>query len=123
LIKFWMKRNAVDLTDAKGRPAVHLGSGFSLELGARKSKAASVLPASTISKPWNSHGQAMDEHFPDLTEETLLQVLKRRYADLAAWLVRLNRLPEPSRLPEPTRSESEPRINAPARQPHPPRPE
>jgi hypothetical protein len=25
----------------------------------------------------------MDEHFPDLTEETLLQVLKRRYADLA----------------------------------------
>ena len=65
----------------------------------------------------------MDEQLPDLTEETMLQALQRRYAYLAAWLLRLNRLPEPSRLLEPTRTPSHPRILAPARRPHPPRPE
>src|SRR4051812_47432422 len=41
----------------------------------------------------------MDED-PQLGEQTLLQSLRRRYAYLSAWLVRLNRMPEPSRLPE-----------------------
>jgi hypothetical protein len=62
----------------------------------------------------------MDE---PLTEETMLQALRRRYGYLASWLLRLNRLPEPSRLPEPTRGETHPRILAPARKPQPPRPE
>ena len=65
----------------------------------------------------------MDEQLPDLPEETMLQALRRRYAYLASWLLRLNRLPEPARLPEPTRTESNPRILSPARKPHPPRPE
>ena len=70
---------------------------------------------------WENPG--MDEQPPNLSEETALQALRRRYGYLAAWIVRLNRFPEPSRLPEPTRNESEPRINTPSRQPHPPRPE
>jgi hypothetical protein len=61
----------------------------------------------------------MDQQLPDLTEETMLQALRRRYG----WLLRLNRLPEPSRLPEPTRTETHPRILTPARWPYPPRPE
>jgi hypothetical protein len=65
---------------------------------------------------------AMDDD-PQVSEETLLQSLRRRYAYLSAWLVRLNRMPEPSRLPEPTRTESVPRIDVPPRQPVPPRPE
>lgn len=65
----------------------------------------------------------MDEQLPDLTEETMLQALRRRYGYLASWLLRLNRLSEPARLPEPTRKESHPRIVTPARKPHPPRPE
>lgn len=64
----------------------------------------------------------MDEDLPDPTEETALQALRRRYGYLAAWLLRLNRLPEPSRLNEPTRPVTESRIITPARQPHPPRP-
>jgi hypothetical protein len=63
----------------------------------------------------------MDESPADLAEETFPQSLRRRYAYLAAWLLRLNRLPEPSRLEEPTRAESVPRIIVPPRQPHPPR--
>jgi hypothetical protein len=65
----------------------------------------------------------MDEQLPDLAEETMLQALGRRYGYLASWLLRLNRLPEPSRLPEPTRTETRPRILTPARKPLPPRPE
>jgi hypothetical protein len=65
----------------------------------------------------------MDEQLPDVTEETVLQALRRRYGYLASWLLRLNRLPEPSRLPEPTRTETHPRILTPARKPYPPRPE
>jgi hypothetical protein len=64
----------------------------------------------------------MDERLPDFTEETMLQALRRRYGYLAAWLLRLNRMPEPPRLLEPTRSKSEARIGTPSRQPHPPRP-
>jgi len=64
----------------------------------------------------------MDESPPDLAEETFPQLLRRRYAYLAAWLLRLNRLPEPSRPEEPTRAKSVPRIIVPPRQPHPPRP-
>jgi len=48
----------------------------------------------------------MNEHPPELAEETMLQAIRRRYAYLASWLLRLNRLPEPSRLPEPTRIRS-----------------
>ena len=65
----------------------------------------------------------MDEMFPDLEEKTMLERLKRRYAYLSSWLLRLNRLPEPARLPESTRTHSAPRVAAPPRQPHPPRPE
>ena len=65
----------------------------------------------------------MDEQPADLAEESLLQTLGRRYAYLAAWLLRLNRLPEPSRMPEPTRADCASRIAIPSRQPHPPRPE
>lgn len=65
----------------------------------------------------------MDKQLPDRTDETMLQALQRRYAYLSGWLLRLNRLPEPSRLPEPARMQSHPRIPVPARRPHPPRPE
>jgi len=73
--------------------------------------------------PDRAQHRGMNEHLPDHTEETMLQTLRRRYAHLTSWLLRLNRLPEPSRLPEPTRTESRPRILTPARKPHPPRPE
>jgi hypothetical protein len=78
--------------------------------------------AATIYQCRQIYFAAMD---PDLDdgEETLLQTLSRRYAYLSAWLLRLNRAPEPSRLPEPTRPLSPTRANIPARQPHPPRPE
>jgi hypothetical protein len=65
----------------------------------------------------------MEHDFTDATEETLLQTLRRRYAYLAAWLLRLNRAPEPPRLPEPVRPLAPSRTPAPPRQPHPPRPE
>jgi hypothetical protein len=66
----------------------------------------------------------MEQEFTDAaTEATLLQTLRRRYAYLAAWLLRLNRAPEPARLPEPVRPVIPPRTLVPPRQPHPPRPE
>lgn len=66
----------------------------------------------------------MEQEFTDAAaEETLLQTLRRRYAYLAAWLLRLNRAPEPARLPEPVRPVIPPRTLVPPRQPHPPRPE
>jgi hypothetical protein len=64
----------------------------------------------------------MEQEFTDAAEETLLQNLQRRYAYLAAWLVRFNRAPEPARLPEPVRLLAPPRMPLPPRQPHPPRP-
>ena len=65
----------------------------------------------------------MEQELTDAAEETLLHTLRRRYAYLAAWLLRLNRVPEPPRLPEPVRSAAPPRIQIPPRRPHPPRPE
>lgn len=59
----------------------------------------------------------MEQEFTDAAEETLLQTLQRRYAYLAALLLRLNRAPEPVRLL------ASPRMPVPPRQPHPPRPE
>jgi hypothetical protein len=64
----------------------------------------------------------MEQEFTNAAEETLLQNLQRRYANLAAWLVRFNRAPEPARLPEPVRLLAPPRMPVPPRQPHPPRP-
>ena len=63
----------------------------------------------------------MEQHLTDAAEETLLQTLQRRYAYLSAWLLRLNRAPEPARLPEPVRSFVPPRMHVAPRQPHPPR--
>ena len=65
----------------------------------------------------------MEQEPADIAEKTVLQTLQRRYAYLSAWLIRLNRLPEPARLPEPVRPETPARIRTPPRQPHPPRPE
>ena len=65
----------------------------------------------------------MEQEFTDAAEETLLHTLQRRYAYLAAWLLRLNRAPEPARLPEPVRLLAPPRTPVPPRQPHRPRPE
>jgi hypothetical protein len=64
----------------------------------------------------------MEHELTDAAEESLLQTLQRRYGYLSAWLVRLNRVPEPARLPEPVRPETPSRIQTPPRQPHPPRP-
>ena len=61
----------------------------------------------------------MEQEFTDAAEEGLLQTLRRRYAYLAAWLLRLNRAPEPARRAEPVRSVTPPRMPAPPRQPHP----
>ena len=65
----------------------------------------------------------MDQEFTDAAEETVLQTLRRRYAYLSAWLLRLNRAPEPARRPEPVRPVTPPRMQVQPRQPHPPRPE
>src|ERR1700760_250900 len=54
------------------------------------------------------------------TEATLLQTLRRRYAYLAAWLLRLNRAPEPARLPDPVRPLVPPRTLGPPPPPPPP---
>ena len=64
----------------------------------------------------------MEQELTDPTEETVLQTLRRRYAYLAAWLLRLNRVPEQARLAEPVRPTTPARVNIPPRQPHPPRP-
>lgn len=65
----------------------------------------------------------MEHDVTEPAEANLLQTLRQRYAHLAAWLLRLNRMPEPARLPEPVRPVTPPRSLVPARQPHPPRPE
>jgi hypothetical protein len=64
----------------------------------------------------------MEHELTNAAEETLLQTLRQRYAYLSAWLLRLNRAPEPARLPEPVRSLGPARTLVPPRQPHPPRP-
>ena len=55
------------------------------------------------------------DKLPDLDDETFLQALRRDYANLAAWVTRLNRLIEPARAPEPTRVEPPARTVRPAR--------
>jgi hypothetical protein len=65
----------------------------------------------------------MEPEFTDAAEASLLQTLRRRYAYLAGWLVRLNRAKEPSRPTEPVRPLAPSRTLVPPRQPHPPRPE
>jgi hypothetical protein len=65
---------------------------------------------------------AMDLDLSDRTELTILQTLRKRYADLSAWLVRANRPNDPARLFEPVRPETPARMYVPSRQPHPPRP-
>jgi hypothetical protein len=64
----------------------------------------------------------MDLDFLDESHETVGQTLKRRYAQLAAWIARANRPEEPARLPEPVREVIPPRVPVPARQPMPARP-
>jgi hypothetical protein len=66
---------------------------------------------------------AMEQHILDAGEESLLRTLQCRYACLAAWLVRLNRVPEPARPPDPVRTDTPSRTHIPARQPLPPRPQ
>ncbi|MDI1264940.1 MAG: hypothetical protein PS018_16940 [bacterium] len=65
----------------------------------------------------------MEQHILDAEEESLLRTLQRRYAYLAAWLLRLNRVPEPPRPPDPIRTDSPSRTHIPTRQPLPPRPQ
>ncbi len=64
----------------------------------------------------------MEEQLPE-DEKTVLDALKRRYAALAAWLLRRNRLPEAARATEPTRCDYPARTSTPARVPNPSRPD
>jgi hypothetical protein len=64
----------------------------------------------------------MDEYISDPTEEKFPQSLKRRYAYLSAWLLRLNRLPGAFQAGRTNAPKTAPRITVPPRQPHPPRP-
>ncbi|MBR0693473.1 hypothetical protein [Bradyrhizobium lablabi] len=57
------------------------------------------------------------------TDEGMVVALRRSYARLAWWIVRLNRMLELPRVAEPPRSQRPPRIAVPPRQPLPPRPE
>ncbi len=56
-------------------------------------------------------------------EDGITSALRRSYGRFAWWIVRLNRMLEPSRIAEPPRSETPPRVAIPPRQPLPPRPE
>lgn len=56
-------------------------------------------------------------------DEGLVPALRRSYGRLAWWIVRLNRVLEPSRGAEPARTDVPPRTAVPPRRPHPPRPE
>jgi hypothetical protein len=56
-----------------------------------------------------------------IANEPILQTLQRRHADLATWLVSLDRAPEPARTPEPVRPETPSRTHIPSRQPPPSR--
>lgn len=64
----------------------------------------------------------MEQQLFDAAEESLFRTLQRRYAYLAAWLLRLNRMPEPARPPDPIRTDTPSRVHTPTRQPQPPRP-
>ncbi|MGF6308997.1 hypothetical protein ABIB82_002950 [Bradyrhizobium sp. i1.8.4] len=56
-------------------------------------------------------------------DEGLVSALRRSYGRLAWWIVRLNRVLEPSRTAEPPRTQLPSRSAAPPRRPLPPRPE
>ncbi|MBR0895187.1 hypothetical protein JQ616_09540 [Bradyrhizobium tropiciagri] len=56
-------------------------------------------------------------------DEGFGSALRRSYGRLAWWIVRLNRVFEPSRASEPSRTEVPPRRAVPPRRPVPPRPE
>ncbi|MGY4570312.1 hypothetical protein GPL21_39255 [Bradyrhizobium pachyrhizi] len=56
-------------------------------------------------------------------DEGFGSTLRRSYGRLAWWIVRLNRVLEPSRAAEPPRALSPPRPAVPPRRPVPPRPE
>jgi hypothetical protein len=57
------------------------------------------------------------------TDDRIVPTLRRSYARLAWWIVRFNRMFEPSRAAEPTRTYLPPRAAVPPRRPLPPRPE
>jgi hypothetical protein len=56
-------------------------------------------------------------------DEGIVSALRRSYGRLAWWIVRLNRMIEPSRAAEPPRLHRPPRAAVPPRQLLPPRPE
>jgi len=56
-------------------------------------------------------------------DEGMVAALRRSYGRLAWWIVRLNRMFEPSRAAEPPRIYVPPRTAVPPRRPLPPRPE
>jgi hypothetical protein len=56
-------------------------------------------------------------------DEGIVPALRRSYGRLAWWIVRLNRMLEPSRVDESPRRHVPPRIAVPPRLPVPPRPE
>ena len=56
-------------------------------------------------------------------DEGIVPALRRSYGRLAWWIVRLNRMLEPSRVAEPPRLTMPPRATVPPRQSLPPRPE
>lgn len=68
-----------------------------------------TLQGHSITGQKPSHNPPMDDD-PHLGEETLLRSLRRRYAELSTWLVRLTRLPDHpgcrrSLVPLPTRDQ------------------
>ena len=52
----------------------------------------------------------------DVSLDVLLRTLERHYAYHAAWLFRVNGIPEPPRLPDPARPESPAGVDVPPRQ-------
>lgn len=56
-------------------------------------------------------------------DEGIVPALRRSYGRVAWWIVRLNRVFEPSRAAEPSRTEVPSRASVPPRWPVPPRPE
>jgi hypothetical protein len=56
-------------------------------------------------------------------DEGIVPALRRSYGRVAWWIVRLNRVFEPSRAAEPSRTEVPSRTAVPPRRPVPPRPE
>jgi hypothetical protein len=74
---------------------------------------------------WQSFLNDFEAFFRGMPSEDasawFVPALRRSYARLAAWMVRDNRLPEPSRSPAPTRVERPNRTPDKPRRPAPPR--